>query len=412
MKKTIRMLVTFLLTFAFLSVSAFAADNAEITNVLEDYYSTYMDAFLGEGYPDFSPYVQQNENTRLYDVMIRYELDSGRYLGSKVVAYDFDMTTQELQVDGLSAAADVVYRVTIRFEGMEEDDATIRIIPYHFGLVQTDNGWKIAEIESEFFVHTAFIEELSRMRSGDIVESAAEIAEDRLEGFREADLELLRQGDESSTETLRKLQNMNDLQKDVARASRVSFSVSDAIAYADEYALDDNPLFYRTSEDCTHFVSQCAWAGYGGWVEGDTQQTKENIASFYRMYHSSNTSKSWFAGTGGGSDPWENVSQHWNFIVDNEGDGPCADGYNNNSVYTNLAARMIAPGETLQFYNFSKGKYTHSVFVVSKSSSSYSSIYCNAHNAKVYHEPIATFIEAFGGDDCRMRDMDYVSGRF
>lgn len=406
---------SFLLAAVMLATASAASNETELAAVLEDYYTIYMDAMQTETPPDFSGLVETNENTKLYDLVIGYEQESGKYLDPPMLSYAFSMDVQDLEIQGNRADAEVVYQSKIQFDGMSEDEYTYRNIPYHFQLQYHDDGWKITNIDSGFFVHTDLIEEItsSAARSGNVVAEAENILNDRLERLENADLEMLRVGDEQSAESQRKLQALEAEDYGMEpRASRVSFLVDKAVEYADQYALKENSLFYTTVEDCTNFVSQCAWAGYGGWVKGDHSQTRENIANRFRMYYNSDTSKGWFAGTGGGSSPWENVSAHWNVIVDNEGFGARADGYNNNSNYQNLSAKMIFPGETLQFYSQAKKKYVHSVFVVSKSDSSYDKIYCDAHNAKCKHEPITTFIKSSGGSECRMRDMDYVSARF
>lgn len=49
----------------------------------------------------------------------------------------------------------------------------------------------------------------------------------------------------------------------------VAYDANKAVNYSDCYALTENSLFYVADKDCTNFVSQCVWAGYGGWVNGD-----------------------------------------------------------------------------------------------------------------------------------------------
>jgi len=79
-----------------------------------------------------------------------------------------------------------------------------------------------------------------------------------------------------------------------------------ALLYAERYAFSQNPIFGDFRElggNCTNFVSQCVSSGFGD---------EENVDPM---------TKKWFAGSGGGTSPWENCDYFWDYAVNNKGIG-------------------------------------------------------------------------------------------
>lgn len=145
-------------------------------------------------------------------------------------------------------------------------------------------------------------------------------------------------------------------------ASTYYYSGTRGAAYANKYAAIENPYFYNAGADCTNFVSQCIWAGYGGWTSSMSDATiKSNIKNKVRM-----VSGTWFGGLkgGGGASAWENVDALWNFAVGNTGKEPKASGYNDGGYYTDVLPIDIGVGNVLQ-KSPDGSDYTHSMYVIS-----------------------------------------------
>ena len=193
------------------------------------------------------------------------------------------------------------------------------------------------------------------------------------------------------------------------------------------YKLGDNKqnyIFKRASLDCTNFVSQCVWAGYGG-TDGYTIPSdpsvnnatcvalKKRVASDYRM------TSSWYGRNYDSTlgDPPTNfcsVVNFCNYVSSNTGNGPKATVYNNGKVYTNLSVKMKA-GDVLQFYNNSTGTWYHSVIVVTEtdySVSDYKKVKVAQHESDYNNRSLSELISNFGGSSCKMRLLLFKSTTF
>ncbi|MGB9680544.1 MAG: amidase domain-containing protein [Minisyncoccia bacterium] len=200
----------------------------------------------------------------------------------------------------------------------------------------------------------------------------------------------------------------------------VSYTASDSRYYGwwfgDHY---ENYIFKRASLDCTNFASQCIWSGYGGcsgydisdigydssyYNNSTAQALRARVANNYRQ------TSQWYGRNYDSpyGDPITNfcsVSNLWNYATSNTGNGPKADGYNNNSVYTNLSTPM-KQGDILQFYNPDTQTWYHSVIVVTTTDytvSQYTNVRVAQHESEYYWRPLDELIQYFGGSTCKMR---------
>lgn len=189
-------------------------------------------------------------------------------------------------------------------------------------------------------------------------------------------------------------------------ASSYSYSGSRGAAYASKYASSRNPYFYDAGSDCTNFVSQCIWAGYGGWNAAMSDSTMQsNISNKVRM------TSSWFAGSGGGSSAWENVDYLWNHVVGNTGKGPKATGYNNGGSYTNILPIDISVGDVLQ-KSWDGSDYFHSMYVISTPGGSNPGLneIVVAQHSSAYST--TTLSEAIAINGLYVRQMKFNAGSF
>ena len=425
-------------------------DADDIQNTIEQFFTIYMDGLKNEMHPDISSVTVQNANTLLYNEMMNYEVDASIIFDSCYESYSFTLDIHDMDITGDTATVELDIVSEIHFK--ELSSTTLRSIPYVFVLEKLENVWEINYIDTSYIVFAAFADALpANDNENTIVEQARTLSDAYVGDMKTMDaskLQLIRSGDPMSEESQRKLADMKAAEfAETAKgtASILSTSVSYdryvAVAYADTYSGKNgstyNPLFYKATsttidengnpkiinEDCTNFVSQCVWAGYGGWDSGSTTNTKNNITNHYRMYYTGGSNwygTDWFANTGGGSGAWEGVSNHWNFVTGNPAIGAKGSGYNNGSKYTNLSAGAIGVGETLQFRNSAKSStYQHSIFVTHLETNfpnpiTYNMVLCNAHNVDYYREPLTTWIIAFGGSGstCYMRDILYTTANF
>lgn len=398
--------------------------------VIDEFFTIYYDSLKTKTSPDLSAITIENENTLLYGEMIDYEVRAAKVFNTGFDSYSFSYEIINSVSDETTATVDLALFTEISFEDTE--DITERYNKYSFDFEKTNGNWKIKTINSDHIVFTEFIDALSLMPQNASVTSADEQAKTladnyigALETMDEASASLFRTGNPESSAAIEK---STYTATTLATAGTVSYDWHLAVAYANEFALSDNDLFYvatnsnGTNMDCTNFVSQCVWAGYGGWDFDASESTNAaNIANHYRMYYTGGSgwySTDWFGHSSGGSGPWESVTSHYNYVTGNPQYGPSGSGYNNNASYTNVYAAAIEPGETLQFRNPTLSTdYKHSIFVVTldrefPNPTEYKDVLCNAHNSRYYKEPLTTWITAFGGTSCYMREIIYGSANF
>lgn len=214
-------------------------------------------------------------------------------------------------------------------------------------------------------------------------------------------------------------------------AVNVSYTASDARFYGwwfgDHY---ENYIFKRASLDCTNFVSQCVWAGYGGTsgysisVIGYDATSSNSTAVALRQrvaddYRQVSGSSGWYGRNydspyGDPVSSFCGVPNLWDWVTTNTGNGPKATGYNNGSLYTSLSTPM-KQGDVLQFYNNDTQTWYHSVIVVSTidyNVSNYTNVRVAQHESDYYSRPLDELIQYFGGSSCKMRLLRFGSTTF
>jgi len=186
----------------------------------------------------------------------------------------------------------------------------------------------------------------------------------------------------------------------------------------------ENYIFRRTAPDCTNFISQCVWAGYGG-TSGYTLPAtpsvsnsaitalRNRVANDYRMtsswygrnYYSSNL-----------NDPpakWCGVVEFYSYVTGSDTYGPKATGYNNGNIYTSLGSTTIAQGNIVQFYSNELGRYSHSAIVTTATSytvANASSVRVSQHSGQDNNRNLMDAIQNSGGQ--KMRLLKFKSASF
>ena len=183
----------------------------------------------------------------------------------------------------------------------------------------------------------------------------------------------------------------------------------------------ENGIFKRMNADCTNFISQCVWAGYGG-IEGysltnptDIEQLKKLVIKNYRQ-----TFK-WFgrnydSAYSVASTAFIQVEGFWNYMIYNKENGPKAVGYNNGKHWSELT-ELIEQGDVLQFFHADINRYAHSVMIVSPThlslKDSIESAYVAQHTADYSYRPLSDAFLANGGiTDAKVRLLKFQPTNF
>ncbi len=189
----------------------------------------------------------------------------------------------------------------------------------------------------------------------------------------------------------------------------------------------ENYIFKRADPDCTNFISQCVWAGYGG-TDGYSIPSKPSlnnekcvalrarVSADYRMLSGT---KPWFGRHYGSTKDiparFCGVVEFYKYVVIHEGDGPKATPYNNGKLWNQMPVKL-RPGDVVQFYSESKGRYSHSAIVVSTTPyevKETDKILLAQHESDVRDRKLIDAIRIFGGESkCKMRLLRFKTATF
>jgi hypothetical protein len=192
-----------------------------------------------------------------------------------------------------------------------------------------------------------------------------------------------------------------------------------AVAYALRFAAEPNIslFYYYQNGDCANFVSQCVWAGYGGYPSPyDFETLRRNALMMVRM-----VPRVWAGDSRGASANWSNVEAFYHYVTDtSKRHGPQGKGGNNRQPFYRLQADAIYPGDVLQFgHPGSGGVYTHSALVTQKISpaTDYSHIKVSQHTYDIANRYLSELIASWSGrpaseSPCYMRKIAFTETWF
>lgn len=184
--------------------------------------------------------------------------------------------------------------------------------------------------------------------------------------------------------------------------------------YADLYYTTGNDdCFYKASANCTNWVSQCVWAAYGGWSDGDSVATMQTNISNGKRMQPKTVMDNWFGHKNGISNPWGNVSNFYNFVTGSPETGPKATSKNDGNKWSgNFVSTEIVTGQVLQLRKGSSGKYAHSVYVTGGTNDSIANIWIT-QNSPYNRIKLDELIRNWGGDSsCYLRQLKFADANF
>lgn len=408
MRTSIRNILSAIIIMSVLLCNAMAIEkeNIKINSAAEELIVDFLDAYstsLVELTPlDYSDFFWDTESTTVFALLTDYRIEYDSLWDSRYsnISIDPEFSNISAVDDEIVADVKLSYEANIWHDGKSEK--TLGVIDFTFTLKASDDNWKISAITREGDEEwiedaktssakktgTTVVSELKRLLNEELAKAKALPHTKMLYGTPI---------DPKETQVLNT--SVEDTKASSMRnALIVAYDANKAVNYSDCYALTENSLFYVADKDCTNFVSQCVWAGYGGWVNGDETANAQNIAAHYRMYHHNNSdwyTTSWFAHKNGGSSPWESATSHGNFALGNTGSGlgPFGLGSTTAVLYSNYDAGSIQRGDVVQLGR-SANDIRHSV-IVRTAGSSFENIFVNSHNSKHYNYPLSKYFETY-----------------
>lgn len=399
----------------------FALNRQErVKEFLDDYFNDFLETLLDNSSKDFSSEDFSSVNgyiaakalvtTRECDKLL---LDGIRKVNLREVVLD-DLTEKK---DCLEAVTYVNY---VYLWGNESDENACSVgALYRVTLKEDDNKFMVLDLDN--------IDNVEIQMAKELVNNTRTRTTEEIYQKVDAYFDTIQQNTRNMLETNQYSTPCTTKDEDICvqRSTNVSYTPSKARNWGNKFGnKTQNYIFKRASEDCTNFVSQCVWAGYGG-ADGYSIPSnprvddatcvalKNRVASNYRM------TSTWYGRNydspyGDPPSQFCGVEAFCTYVTSNSGVGPRATVYNNNSVYTNLSVK-IKPGDVLQFYNSSLGRYRHSVIVVSQNEygvADYSQVRVAQHSGDYNNRPLSELISGNGGSSCKMRLLRFKSTEF
>ncbi|QIB69528.1 hypothetical protein Ami103574_09380 [Aminipila butyrica] len=202
----------------------------------------------------------------------------------------------------------------------------------------------------------------------------------------------------------------------------IEYNKINAVTYGMQFGNKfENRIFKRMAQDCTNFISQCIWAGYGG-TDGYSLSRPEDIRALRnRAANKYRQTSTWYGLPFRSLEEFPalsfiRVEEFWDYVVSNEGIGPRAVGYNDGKSWTQMPVD-VEQGDVLQFYHDDVQRYAHSVLVVSNTTQnmaeSMEGIFVAQHSVDFSYRPL---IDAFQSncqlENCKVRLLKFLPAYF
>ena len=450
MKKLIALVLVclFMLTVIPSALATTPADNGKygfdkdaIMSLAGKFILDYNKAFETLAMPDFE-YVEKGDGTALFVEMLAYQIEYRSAFNDPYVDVSLrDIVLKDLKVNGDTASAEVYGLVNFYYIDQPRDmvkGSNGYGMNYYMEFKNLDGALKIVMVDTDsndYDYHKSLINS-KMMQQRTTLRSAAKAVADELIAKLPITVKLWNeqaaQYDKNARTTfIDEPLDSEALQPDpldefatnaITPMAAVSFNAESARYYGWYFGdWTQNDIFRRMEDggDCTNFVSQCIWAGYGGssgygyGTYADREALRVRVSQNYRQT-STWMGRNFLSTNPLASGPFMRVLELWSHATTNTGNGPRASGYNDGNIWSALTETITA-GDVLQFHNGSR--YYHSVIV--SSSTSYSGVvaldytFCAQHSGDYYYRKLRDVLENNGGiESGKMRLMKFKSSSF
>lgn len=137
------------------------------------------------------------------------------------------------------------------------------------------------------------------------------------------------------------------------------YSTTRAALYGETYYATNNLLFYTANVgsggDCTNFISQSVWYGFGG------INAAGYISSRYLMEYNPSYSLGWYGGLGGGSASWEQANSFWTYMTLSRSSSQMGP-----RVTIMSSVQSLSKGGVMQIDFEGDGDFDHTVILIDK----------------------------------------------
>lgn len=430
MKKIISTIIILCLMLSSGTINVYGLDSIDtnVPNVAIDIQinkllSYYYDSLTGEQPESYFDICIENENTLFFKKFVEFDSSAKNMANCGITTYHFDYEYIDFSENTTNASASISADFYFTYEDRISESAIGNII-YDFTFDKVNNKWYISSVDTDFdgFVRVEKVaEDNPNLTMEELFTNEIQAIEENL--AYEANIAVAY---EAGTFMLTEIEKESIMPLSTSYA----YDADRAAAWASAHALDGDTASayfnYVYDEDgkannCTNFVSQCVWVGYGGHL-ANGGNIRQNILNDVRMVPGSS---GWYGcprGYNDTSSAWSSVNFFWNYVTSSPSVGPKGTGYNNGYIYTYTSAFSISEGCVLQLRNGTNsshnGNYQHSIIVsdVQRSgmmSTSYDKIFICANSSDRKDIKLKSeMIDKMGGSSCYMRMITFQSGNF
>ncbi len=188
--------------------------------------------------------------------------------------------------------------------------------------------------------------------------------------------------------------------------------------YAQTFALHDfvppeqQLFYYAQGDDCTNFISQCIWAGYGGWVPGFSEAAVTNNTARIRG-DVMQTKGVWYGSKNNiGSNRWCRVEELFRYVTEErKSQGPLARQIATGG-WGDVNPGMIQKGDVVQLVvtTYVPDRFGHGLYVV-QSGETWDDILICCHSDDRLGEPMGWFAQ-FPNIYTKMRVLRFSAATF
>jgi hypothetical protein len=375
-----------------ISVSAHYSDNDIIKTTISEYFTEYFESQKNLCFSTISSNIlENNENTQMIEAFRETVVAEKTLFDGRFSNYKYEITYQSINVVDNTATVDLTLDLDFHYANAPSDmKSGIYGIVFNFFLQDNGTNWVITKIESNFDEYQAFKNQVREKMAQDTTLTQAMAVAQVVETIKSQLQSILKSGLYQSGNLLPTTSNTNFTKRIITKSVYLScdeytYNPENAVLYAERYAEDEDSTcpFCVMEEDSTNFVSQCIWAGYGGYVRGDDTQTFNNIINHICMIYSE-----WHADTVEAAINWANAKNFFKYmVIPSKVAGPNAttdySDYDIKRYYTDVPAGSINVGDVLQLWISDFLGYNRSIFITKKLGTStnctYSQIYYSSH---------------------------------
>ena len=413
--KWIALLCAFSLFFSstgILSTIAKAEENdyTKIQQVIHSYFDSLYSSLVSGKAENTSTILGDTALASIPQKIIEKRTLIATTLNDPIDSYDVEITFNNLDVQDNYALAEIWKYAEYHYVHASDDLLSAEGCPYSILLQKTDGKWEIMAMTSESDIDLREVQDALNIPTNlSLRAQKTSITQEMVDNYFSQSAACIREVAKTPKVSVSIMPNNQKRSPYL-----YPFNGQRAQKYARQFANEkndmtaDEKIFNEYSADCTNFVSQCLWAGYGGWFDTQTVAYNRNrVINEARMVPGSWTG-SVYNQSNNSTYSWINVDGLYNFLVGSHTYGPVIDTSNIQSGHTSsFYWSTVGYCDILQF-NQDGSDWGHSAFVTNvEDTSSGRRVYICAHSANLRDESVTRF-----STWAKTRDLKVLSATF